>query len=77
MNKQNKLRAGCRWHGSIQIPEQVEIKKDKHGRECYLMGTYIDNGTWFHQIKYIADGEIYTGRFDILNPFFERKQENK
>jgi hypothetical protein len=73
MNKQIKLRAGCRWYGTIQIPEQVQIKKDKHGRECYLMGTFNQNGVWFHEIKYIDNNEVYVGRYDILNPFFERK----
>lgn len=73
MNKQSKLRAGCRWHGTKQVPEHAEIKKDKNGRECYLSGTFIQNGVWYHQIKYIDNDEFYVGRYDLLNPFFERK----
>jgi hypothetical protein len=73
MNKQSKLRAGCRWHGTKQVPEHSEIKKDKNGRECYLSGTFIRDGVWFHSIKYIDNDEFYVGRFEVLNPFFERK----
>ena len=73
MNKQSKLRAGCRWHGTKQVPEHAKIKKDKNGRECYLSGTFLKDGVWFHQIKYIDNDEFYVGRFEVLNPFFERK----
>lgn len=73
MNKQSKLRAGCRWHGTKQVPEHAEIKKDKNGRECYLSGTFLKDGIWFHSIKYIDNDEFYVGRFEVLNPFFERK----
>jgi hypothetical protein len=69
----NKLRAGSRWHGTKQVPEHSEIKKDKHGRECYLSGTFVKDGVWYHQIKYIDNNEIYVGKFDALNPIFERK----
>ena len=71
MNNRNKLRAGSRWHSTKQVPEHVQIKKDKHGRECYLAGTFLQNGVWYHQIKYIDNDELFTGRYDILNPFFE------
>jgi hypothetical protein len=74
MIKNNKLRAGMRWHGTKQVPEFVKIIKDKHGRECYLSGTFKENGVWFQQIKYIDNDEFYTGRFDVLNKYFE---ENK
>ena len=73
MNKNKKLRAGCRWHGTKQVPEHAEIKKDKNGRECYLSGTFLKDGVWFHSIKYIDNNEFYVGRFEVLNPFFERK----
>ena len=73
MNKANNLRAGSRWHGTKQVPENAQIKKDKNGRECYLSGTYNQSGVWFQQIKYIDNDEIYVGKFDNLNPFFERK----
>jgi hypothetical protein len=72
MNK-NKLRAGLRWHGNKQVPEHIEIKKNKYGRECYLAGTFLKEGVWYHQIKYIDNDEIFTGRYDVLNQFFDRK----
>ena len=71
--KQIKLRAGCRWHGKIEVPEFAEIKKDNKGRECYLSGTFVQNGIWYQQIKYIDNDEFYVGKFDLLNKFFERK----
>ena len=73
MNSQSKLRAGFRWHGTKQVPEHCEIKKDKNKRECYLSGTFVQNGVWYHKIKYIDNDEFYVGRHDVLNPFFERK----
>ena len=73
MNKETKLRAGCRWHGQTEVPEFAQIKKDKHGRECYLSGTFKKDGVWFQEIKYIDNDEIYVGKFDALNPIFERK----
>lgn len=73
MENKNKLRAGSRWHGTKQVPERAQIKKDKNGRECYLMGTFNQSGVWFQQIKYIDNDEIYSGKYDILNPLFERK----
>jgi hypothetical protein len=72
MNK-NKLRAGSRWHGTEQVPEKAEIKTDKHGRECYLAGTFAENKIYYQKIKYIDNGEFYVGRYDALNPIFERK----
>jgi len=70
MNNKNKLLAGCRWHGTKQVPQNAEIKKDKNGRECYLSGTFINNGVWYHKIKYIDNNEFYVGKYDVLNRFF-------